>query len=122
MLHTGRAHSDAIADRKRPPSGPWGGGANAPDLDDLIRKGFGRLSQNLPAGGARGVVLLIVIAQLGLSVWTAYYTVPGDSVAVVQRLGKHLKIVPPGLHLKLSLVIDTTTIAPVRIVSVGEGA
>ena len=36
----------------------------------------------------------------------AYYTVPSDSVAVVQRFGKYLKEVPPGLHFKLPLGID----------------
>ena len=39
---------------------------------------------------------------------------PSDSVAVVQRFGKHLKEVPPGLHFKLPLGIDKTTIVPVK--------
>ncbi len=46
--------------------------------------------------------------------WTAYYTVPSDSVAVVQRFGKYLKNVPPGLHFKLPLGIDMATIVPVK--------
>jgi membrane protease subunit HflK len=49
-----------------------------------------------------------------LGAWTAYYTVPSDSVAVVQRFGKYLKDVQPGLHFKLPLGIDTATIVPVK--------
>jgi modulator of FtsH protease HflK len=40
--------------------------------------------------------------------------VPSDSVAVVQRFGKYLKDVPPGLHFKLPLAIDVATIVPVK--------
>jgi len=36
--------------------------------------------------------------------------VPSDSVAVVQRFGKYLAEVPPGLHFKLPLGIDAATI------------
>ena len=57
---------------------------------------------------------LAVLALLGLGVWTAYYTVPSDSVAVVQRFGKYLKDVPPGLHFKLPLGVDAATIVPVK--------
>ncbi len=57
---------------------------------------------------------LAVLALAGLGAWTAYYTVPSDSVAVVQRFGKYLKDVPPGLHFKLPLGIDAATIVPVK--------
>jgi hypothetical protein len=40
--------------------------------------------------------------------------VPSDSVAGVQRFGKYLKDVPPGLHFKLPLGIDAATIVPVK--------
>jgi membrane protease subunit HflK len=58
-----------------------------------------------------GVAILVVVA---LFAWTAYYTVPSDSVAVVQRFGKFLKNVPAGLHFKLPLGIDAATIVPVK--------
>jgi membrane protease subunit HflK len=97
------------------PSGsPWGGGAKPPDLQDLVRKGQDRLKQLLPGGGPRGAIVLTIIALVGFGVWTAYYTVPSDSVAVVQRFGKYLKDVDPGLHFKLPLGIDTATIVPVK--------
>jgi membrane protease subunit HflK len=55
-----------------------------------------------------GLLLVSVIA------WTALYTVPSDSVAVVQRFGRYLEQVPPGLQFKLPMGIDTATIVPVK--------
>ena len=61
------------------------------------------------------MILFFVVLALAILVgWTAFYTVPSDSVAVVQRFGKHIKDVPPGLHFKLPLGIDTATIVPVK--------
>ena len=95
--------------------GPWGSGPKpGSDIEDLVRQGQDRLKQILPSGGSRPVVLLAVLALFGLGAWTAYYTVPSDSVAVVQRFGKYLKDVPPGLHFKLPLGIDAATIVPVK--------
>ena len=95
---------------------PWGSGANAgpPDLEALVRQGQDRLQRMLPGGGPRGIGVVVVLLLLGLGAWTAYYTVPSDSVAVVQRFGKYLKEVPPGLHFRLPLGIDTATIVPVK--------
>ncbi len=95
--------------------GPWGSKARRDsDLEDVIRQGQGRLKQIMPSGSPRVAIVLAVLALAGLGVWTAYYTVPSDSVAVVQRFGKYLKDVPPGLHFKLPLGIDTATIVPVK--------
>ncbi|MCJ9429655.1 FtsH protease activity modulator HflK [Kordiimonas marina] len=86
--------------------------------DDPIRQMQERLRRILPGGGTgRGIggflvpalaVLLIVI------LWSSIYTVPSDSVAVIQRFGKYTKDVPPGLHLKLPLGIDVATLVPVK--------
>ena len=97
-----------------PPGGPWGSGATPPDLEGLIRQGQDRLKRMLSGGGPRGTIILVVLALAGLGAWTAYYTVPSDSVAVVQRFGKYLKDVQPGLHFKLPLGIDVATIVPVK--------
>ncbi|MDH3790357.1 MAG: FtsH protease activity modulator HflK, partial [Rhodospirillales bacterium] len=95
--------------------GPWGSGAKAgSDIEHLVRQGQNRLKQIIPGGGRRGVILLAILALAALGAWTAYYTVPSDSVAVVQRFGKYLKEVPPGLHFKLPLGIDAATIVPVK--------
>ena len=93
--------------------GPRGAGS-PPDLGELIRQGMAWLRQMMPGGRARGIFVLAAIILVGLGLWTAYYTVPSDSVAVVQRFGKYLKDVPPGLHFKLPLGIDTATIVPVK--------
>jgi membrane protease subunit HflK len=95
--------------------GPWGSGDKpGPDIEDLVRQGQDRLKQILPGGGRRGVIILVILVLLGLGAWTSYYTVPSDSVAVVQRFGKYLKEVQPGLHFKLPLGIDAATIVPVK--------
>src|SRR6478672_10267692 len=95
--------------------GPWGSGAKpGSDIQDLVRQGQDRLKQIMPSGGPRRVIVLAILALVGLGAWTAYYTVPSDSVAVVQRFGKYLKDVPPGLHFKLPLGVDQATILPVK--------
>jgi regulator of protease activity HflC (stomatin/prohibitin superfamily) len=95
--------------------GPWGSGAKSrSDLEALVRQGQDQLKQLMPSGGVRPAIVLAVLALVGLAAWTAYYTVPSDSVAVVQRFGKYLKDVPPGLHFKLPLGVDVATIVPVK--------
>ena len=95
--------------------GPWGSGVKPdPDIKDLVRQGQDRFKQTMPGGRLRGAIVVAVIALVGFGAWTAYYTVPSDSVAVVQRFGKYLKEVPPGLHFKLPLGIDVATIVPVK--------
>ena len=93
--------------------GPWGSGTSpGPDLENLIRQGQDRLKQIMPTGSPRSAIVLAILVVAGIGAWTAYYTVPSDSVAVVQRFGKYLKDVPPGLHFKLPLGIDAATIVP----------
>ena len=95
--------------------GPWDSGAKpGSDIEDLVRQGQNRLKRIMPSGGPRRVIVLAVLALVGVVAWTAYFTVPSDSVAVVQRFGKYLKDVPPGLHFKLPLDIDVATIVPVK--------
>ena len=93
---------------------PWRRGSAPPDLEAVLRQGQDRLKRMLPGGGGRGVVVLAILILAGLGAWTAYYTVPSDSVAVVQRFGKYLTEVPPGLHFKLPMGIDVATIVPVK--------
>ncbi len=96
--------------RKKPPGPEMPG----PDMEDLVRQGQDRLKRIMPSGSPRGLIVLAILVLAGLGAWTAYYTVPSDSVAVVQRFGKYLKEVPPGLHFKLPLGIDAATIVPVK--------
>ena len=61
----------------------------------------------------RPLILAGVVAVVAFGAWSSYYTVPSDSVAVLQRFGKYVAEVPPGLHFKLPL-IDLSTIVPVK--------
>lgn len=105
-------------DDKNDSGGPWGNGRKAgSDIEDLLQKGQDRLKRAMPGGGPSGSVALIAVAAIavaGLAIWTTYYTVPSDSVAVIQRFGKYIQNVPPGLHFKLPLGIDVATIVPVK--------
>ena len=96
--------------------GPWGdGGRRGPELEELIRHGQDRLKRMMPGGGPRGMILMICLVLVALvGAWSASYTVPSDSVAVVQRFGKYLKDVPPGLQFKLPFGVDVATIVPVK--------
>jgi len=94
---------------------PWGGsGKPPPDLDDLLKQFGTGLRQMVPSGGPKGAIMIAAILLMVFGAWTAYYTVPSDSVAVVQRFGMYLKEVPPGLHFKLPMGIDNATIVPVK--------
>jgi membrane protease subunit HflK len=69
-------------------------------------------SFQMPRGGLFVYALVAFLAAaLG---WAAVYAVPSDSVGVLQRFGKYLREVPPGLHFKLPLGIDLVTIVPVK--------
>jgi modulator of FtsH protease HflK len=81
--------------------------------EEWMRLWKARLKKIFPSG-PHALLLLVVIALAIIGAWTSYYAVPSDSVAVVQRFGKYLKVVPPGLHFKLPIGIDETTIVPVK--------
>ena len=53
--------------------------------------------------------LLVAIGALG-----CFYTVPTNSVAVLQRFGKYSDTAPPGLHFKLPFGIDVATVVPIQ--------
>lgn len=97
--------------------GPWGSAPGPPpDFEEMVQRGQDRLKGMMPGGNgnARALVVIFCAGLVALGAWSAYYAVPSDSVAVVQRFGKYLKEVPPGLHFKLPMGIDTTTIVPVK--------
>jgi modulator of FtsH protease HflK len=86
---------------------------NGSDIEDRVRRWASRFKQRTPSG-RHAFMLLVVFVLVSLGAWTAYYAIPSDSVAVVQRFGKYLKEVPPGLHFKLPFGIDEATIVPVK--------
>jgi membrane protease subunit HflK len=84
------------------------------ELDDLLQQGRDRLRQIVPSGGPGGMIGLAILVLVAVAAWTTVYTVPSDSVAVVQRFGRYIEDVPPGLQFKLPLGIDVATVVPVK--------
>lgn len=106
-----------------------------PDLDDIIREqkeklqnifglnqgkkrgggggGSGGSNINLP-GGFLPILGIGALIAIVLFVFTAYYTVPSDSVGLVTRFGKYVKEEPAGLHFKIPWGADEVVIVPVK--------
>src|SRR5262245_23438963 len=104
-----------ISLRENGDHGPWEkGGKSSFDLEVFRRPGRGRVSQTMLGGGPGRPFLIAALLLAFWTIWSAVYTVPSDSVAVIQRFGRYLKEVPPGLHLKLPLGVDTATLVPVK--------
>lgn len=82
------------------------------EFQETARAVLRRVKRFLQRPGGLLPLILVVLAAIAL--WTAYYTVPSDSVAIVQRFGRYLKEVPPGLHFKIPLGVDVATIVPVK--------
>src|SRR5512140_965387 len=59
-------------------------------IEDLVRQWQDRFRKMMPSRRPPGLLVLTVLALVGWGAWTGYYTVPSDSVAVVQRFGKYL--------------------------------
>lgn len=84
------------------------GGGVPPQVDELVQK-FKQLK--IPGGWI--IIVLIVLVYLGSS---AFYTVAVDEVGVVQRFGRYVRTVEPGLHFKLPRGIEKVTKVRVRFV------
>lgn len=96
------------------PGDKWGTATQAPDLDEILGKALKSFRPMLPAGGPKLFFLIALFVLITFGLWTAYYTVPSDSVAVIQRFGKYVKQVPPGLHFIFPLGIESATVVPVK--------
>jgi len=84
------------------------GGGVPPQVDELVQR-FKQLK--IPGGWL--ILLLVVLVYLGSS---AFYTVAVDEVGVVQRFGRYVRTVEPGLHFKLPRGIEKVTKVRVRFV------
>jgi len=71
------------------------------------------LGRDLPPGAPlsnlpRGVVVAGVLVLIGVSLlWSMFYTVEADEVAIVQRFGKYVRREEPGLRTKLPMGVET---------------
>ena len=79
-----------------------------PQVDELVQR-----FKQLKVPGGWIILLLVVLVYLGSS---AFYTVAVDEVGVVQRFGKYVRTVEPGLHFKLPTGIEKVTKVRVRFV------
>ena len=63
----------------------------------------------------RGIVPIIVIGALvAWMLYSAVFTVPAESVGVIQRFGHYHGAVDPGLHTKIPFGVDRVTLVPVK--------
>ncbi len=65
-------------------------------------------------GSFLGMGALIALGLIAYTLYTAAYTVPSDSVGIVQRFGAYSTERTSGLHFKLPMGIDKVTILPVK--------
>ncbi len=98
-----------------PSRGSWNPKSQSTSGTDELKKMWVSLfGKQPPDGSPKTFIFVLLFLILGAIAWSAVYTIPSDSVAVVQRFGKYLKEVPSGLHVKLPLGIDTALIVPVK--------
>ncbi|MEP2830532.1 FtsH protease activity modulator HflK [Parvibaculum sp.] len=116
--------------------GPQGGGGNQPpDLDELIRRGQEKFRQvfggggggagngaGQGSGGARGPILLILVAIIGILAFTSFFRVNANEKGIVLRFGELVRTVQPGLHFKFPYPVETVmTPAVTNITSIDIG-
>ncbi len=104
---------------KGPPNGrPWDNKPrpDSEEVDALFRQGREQLDGLLPGGlpPTKRILVAGAIVAVLFGAWSSFYTVPSDSVAIVQRFGKFSAEVSPGLHFKIPFGVDTITLVPVK--------
>ncbi len=94
--------------------GPWGqrpggGGAPAPDLEELLRKSQDKLKQALPGGRFSGPVVAVAAVLIAglIGFFTFTVRVNPDELGVVLRFGKYVRQLSPGLNFRLPYPIES---------------
>jgi membrane protease subunit HflK len=85
-----------------------GGGGMPPGVEEVVQK-----FKNLKLPGGWIILIIAVALYIGSS---AFFTVALDEVGVVQRFGRYVRTVEPGLHFKLPRGIEKITKVKVRFV------
>ncbi len=82
--------------------GPWGGGPSgpqAPDIEEILRRGQDRFKRFMPGGvgTSRGIILILLVVA---TLWGAsgFYRVDPEEQGVVVLFGKWVQTTGPGLH------------------------
>lgn len=94
--------------------GPWGGGGGgpqlpqAPNVDELLRKGQDFVKRFLPSGFGGGKSLA-VIGVILVAIWllSGFYRVQPDEQGVVLRFGAFNRVTAPGLNYALPTPIES---------------
>lgn len=68
----------------------------------------------IPRPPVRTVARVLLALAVLLLVWTSYYQVGAEEMAVVQRFGAYVGTADPGLHFKLPFGVDRVTKVPVQ--------
>jgi modulator of FtsH protease HflK len=105
---------------------PWGRGGRpqAPNLDEILRRGQDRFRRLLPGGWGSGRGVIFVLVALVL-VWLAsgIYFVQPDQVGIVLRFGAFNRKTTPGANYHLPYPIETVltpSVTRVNTIEIGE--
>lgn len=60
------------------------------------------------------LLALPVVVLVLVGIFSSFFTVNPEAVAVVQRFGKFTYVAEPGLHFKIPFGVDTATVVPIR--------
>jgi membrane protease subunit HflK len=108
------------------PSGPnnqWGRrpGQGGADLDARLKEWQRRLFSLLRSGGsnADGSSLLLIAVLVVLAIWlfSGFYQVRQAERGVIQRFGRLVEVVPPGMHWRFPWPIESVTMVNVLSVN-----
>ena len=100
---------DKLQHQRKSSSGrPHGGPPDISDVVDKIRNIRGKFP-----GGIWLVVIAVIILILGSG---AVFTIGVDEVGIIQRFGKYVRTVQPGLNFKIPVGIEKATKVKVRYV------
>jgi membrane protease subunit HflK len=92
------------------PEGGFGPLGQPPSLDAIIEK-IQQQWQSLRFKGSP-ILVLLPVAVILLSLWTAWFTVQPEETGIVQRFGKVIRTAGPGLHFKVPFGIETVRTLP----------
>jgi membrane protease subunit HflK len=93
--------------------GPWGGGGGpqlpqAPNVDELLRKGQDFVKRFLPSGFGGGKSLAVIgVILVGIWLLSGFYRVQPDEQGVVLRFGAFNRVTAPGLNYALPAPIES---------------
>jgi membrane protease subunit HflK len=98
------------------PNNPWGRrpGQGPPDLDERLKSWQRRLESLWRSGGrggeGGGLVLVVVLAVIGVWLFSGFYRVKASERGIIQRFGKlEMPVRMPGLGWRIPWPIETVT-------------